>query len=33
VDADALADHGPDHGVEPGTVAATGEDSDAHADS
>jgi hypothetical protein len=26
----ALADHGPDHGIEPGTVAAAGEHSDSH---
>ena len=32
VDVDALADHGADHRVEPGTVAAAGEDSDAHAE-
>ena len=31
MDLDALADHGPDDGVEAGAVAAPGEDSDAHA--
>ena len=33
VHADALADHRPDHGVEAGAVAASGEHSDAHANS
>ena len=33
VHADALADHRPDHRVESGTVAASGEHSDPHADS